>query len=82
MNILAMLWGKTAAIVVGAVSLLIALLGIRHKIRKSAKNEMSAEIKERTLERIETVNRIERDLADSDRDSILDRLREQGHLRD
>ena len=82
MNILAMLWGKTAAIVVGAVSLLIALLGIRHKIRKGAKNEMSAEIKERTLERIETVNRIERDLADSDRDSILDRLREQGHLRD
>ena len=82
MNILAMLWGKTAAIVVGAVSLLIALLGIRHKIRKGAKNEMSAEIKERTLERIETVNRIERELADSDRDSILDRLREQGHLRD
>jgi len=81
-NTLSILWGKTAAIAVGAVSLLIALLGIRHKIRKGAKNEMSAEIKERTLERIETVNRIERDLADSDRDSILDRLREQGHLRD
>ena len=74
MNILAMLWGKTAAIVVGAVSLLIALLGIRHKIRKGAKNEMSAEIKERTLERIETVNRIERDLADSDRCSVFNKI--------
>ena len=82
MNILVMLWGKTAAIVVGAVSLLIALLGIRHKIRKGAKNEMSAEIKERTLERIEIADRINRELAGADRDDILDKLREQGHLRD
>ena len=82
MNILAMLWGRTAGIVVGAVSLLAMLLGIRHSIRKGAKNEMSAEIQERTIERIETADRIDRELAGADRDDIIDKLRDQGHIRD
>lgn len=81
MNILAMLWGRTAGIIVGAIGLVAALLRIRYGIRKGAKDEMSAEIQKRTIEQIETARRIETD-PDLDRDSVLDKLREQGHLRE
>ena len=81
MNILAMLWGKTAGIIVGLISLVAALVGIRHSIRKGAKNEMSQEIQKRTIDQIEKARRIESE-PDLDRDSIIDKLREQGHLRE
>ena len=82
MNILAMLWGRTAGIVVGAVSLLVALLGIRHSIRKNAKDEMSNEIRERTLEQIKRGEEIERKFDGMSDDDILTKLREQGFVRD
>lgn len=81
MNILAMLWGKTAGIIVGLISLVAALVGIRNSIRKGAKNEMSQEIQKRTIDQIEKARRIESE-PDLDRDSIIDKLREQGHLRE
>ena len=82
MNILGMLWGKTAGIVVGVVSLLVALLGVRHSIRKGAKNEMSAQIKERALEQIEKGEAIERSYAGMSTDDIIARMREKGLVRD
>jgi len=82
MNILGMLWGKTAAIVVGAVSLLAMLLGIRHSIRKGAKEEMSNEIRDRTLEQIAKGEEIEREYAGMSTDDIVERLRKQGMVRD
>jgi hypothetical protein len=81
MNILAMLWGRTAGIIVGAIGLVAALFRIRYSIRKGAKDEMSAEIQKRTIEQIETARRIEVE-PDLDRDSVLDKLREHGHLRE
>lgn len=82
MNFLAMLWGKTTAIVVGAVGLLVALLGIRHSIRKGAKDEMSAEIKERALEQIQRGEKIERDFDGMSDDDVITKLRDQGYIRD
>jgi hypothetical protein len=82
MNILAMFWGRTAGIVVGAVSLLVALLGIRHSIRKNAKDEMSAEITERAFEQIKRGEEIERKFDGMSDDDILTKLREQGFVRD
>ena len=82
MNIIGMLWGKTAGIVVGAVSLLAMLLGIRHGIRKGAKDEMSNEIRERTLEQIARGDEIDKEidgLSDSD---VIARMRERGEVRD
>jgi hypothetical protein len=81
MNILAMLWGRTAGIIVGAIGLVAALLRIRYSIRKGAKDEMSAEIQKRTIEQIATARRIEGG-PDRDRDGVLDELRKQGHLRE
>ena len=82
MNFLAMLWGKTAGTVVMVASLLAALLGIRHSIRKGAKEEMSNEIKERTLERVNAANEVSRDVDGLSDDTILDKLRDNGWLRD
>ena len=82
MNFLAMLWGKTTAIVVGAVGLLVALLGIRHSIRKGAKDEMSAEIKERALEQIQRGEKIERGFDGMSDDDVITKLRDQGYIRD
>ena len=82
MNFLALIWGKTAAIIVGAISLVVALLGLRHSIRKGAKEEMSNEIKDRTIERIDVSNKTERDVNAMSDDDILDKLRDNGWLRD
>ena len=82
MNFLAMIWGKTTAIVVGAVGLLVALLGIRHSIRKGAKDEMAAEIKERALEQIQRGEEIERKFDGMSDDDVLTKLRDQGYIRD
>ena len=82
MNILGMLWGRTTGVIVGAIALIGALAGIRHGIRKGAKDEMSAEIKDRAIEQMARAAEAEREidaLSDSD---ILERLREQGHVRD
>ena len=82
MNILGMLWGKTAAIVVGAVSVLVALLGIRHGIRKGAKDEMSAEIQERTIEQIAKGDEIDREIDGLSDGDVIARMRERGEVRD
>lgn len=82
MNILAMLWSKTAAIAVGAVGLLVALLGLRHSIRKGAKEELSNEIKTRTIERVDVARKVERDVDSYSHDDIADSLRNNGWLRD
>ena len=80
-SILAMLWGRTAAIIVGAVGLIAALFGIRYNIRKGAKDEVRAQMQEETMERIRRTRDIE-GRGDLDCDSVLDKLREQGHLRE
>ena len=82
MNILAMLWGKTTGVIVGAIAILGALAGIRRTIRKGAKDEMSAEIRERTLEQIARAEEAEREIDDMSHDDILEQLRDQGHVRD
>ena len=82
MNILGMLWGKTAAIVVGAVSLLVALLGIRHSIRKGAKEEMSNEIRERTLDQIAKGDEIDKEIGGLSDGDVIARMRERGEVRD
>ncbi|MBT8147757.1 MAG: hypothetical protein KJN90_12950 [Gammaproteobacteria bacterium] len=82
MNILAMIWGKTATVIVGLVGILAALAGIRHSIRKGKESEMRAEIQKRTLDRIEAADKAERDIAGADRTDIIDKLRDQGHIRD
>ena len=82
MNILGMLWGKTAGIVVGAVSLLVALLGIRHSIRKGAKDEMSAEIQERTIEQIAKGDEIDKEIDGLSDGDVIARMRERGEVRD
>jgi len=82
MNILGMLWGKTAGIVVGAVSLLVALLGVRHSIRKGAKDEMSAEIQERTIEQIAKGDEIDREIDGLSDGDVIARMRERGEVRD
>jgi len=82
MNIFGMLWGKTAAIAVGAVSLLVVLLGIRHSIRKGAKDEMSAEIQERTIEQIAKGDEIDKEIDGLSDGDVIARMRERGEVRD
>lgn len=82
MNILAMLWGKTVGIVVAVVAGVVALLGIRHKIRRQAKEELSNEIKTRTIERVDVARKVERDVDSYSHDDIADSLRNNGWLRD
>lgn len=82
MNILAMLWGRTATMLVGAASVLMALFGIRYSIRKRAKEEMSNEIRERTIERIEVAHSMERDVDAMSNSDVADELRDHGWIRD
>ena len=82
MTFLGGIWGKFATVIVGAVAVLSMLLRVRYKIRKGAKDEMRAEIQERTIERIREADEADRSIDGLDRDSIIDRLREQGHLRE
>ena len=76
------LWGRFATIIVGAVSLLTALLGLRYKIRKGAQQEMRAEIQERTIERIKVAQEVDADVDGMSDDTILDKLRDNGWVRD
>lgn len=75
-------WSKLAGWVAAAAGIAVAVLAFTFKIKRGARNEMRAEIQQRTLERIEQAQRIDAADADLDRDSVIDRLREQGHLRE
>ena len=82
MNILAMLWGRTAMVIVGLVSLLATLAGIMHSIRKGAKDEMSNEIRERTLEQIAKGDEIDKEIGGLSDGDVIARMRERGEVRD
>lgn len=82
MNFLVGIWGRVAMMAAGAVSLLVAFLGWRHSIRKGAREEMSNEIKTRTIERIDVARKAERDVDSYSHDDIADSLRNNGWLRD
>ena len=75
------IWGKFATGAVAVISVIAAVLGVVWKIKSGAKDELRAKINEQTMEKVETARRIEAD-SDLDRDSVLDKLREQGHLRE
>lgn len=75
------IWGKVATIVVGAVGLLTAFLGMRYKIRKTAKEEMRTEIQERTLEQIREAEKVSQDVDAMPDGDILDKLRDNGWVR-
>jgi len=82
LRLLGGLWGKFATLIVGAVALLAAVLRIRYKVRKGAQEEMRAEIQERTLERIKTSQEVDADVDDMSDGDILDKLRDNGWIRD
>ena len=75
------IWGKFATGVVAVISVIAAVLGVVWKIKSGAKDEMRAEIQEQTLERIQRTRDIEA-RGDLSRPDVLDKLREQGHLRE
>ena len=74
-------WAKIATGVVAVVSVIATILGVVWRIKSGAKDEMRAEIQEQTLERIQRTRDIE-GRGDLSRPDVLDKLREQGHLRE
>lgn len=82
MNIIAMLWGKTTGLIVGAIAIIAALAGIRYQIRKGARDEMSAEIKDRTIEQIARNEEIDADIDGMSDGDVIASMRKQGYVRD
>lgn len=82
MSFLLSLWGRFAMYIVGGLGLLSMLLGLRHSIRKGAKEELSNEIQKRTIERIRLARDAESGVDGLSDDDILTKLREHGWLRD
>jgi uncharacterized protein (DUF58 family) len=75
------IWGRLAMIVVSVSSLAALLFSIRWRIRKNARQELSNEIQQRTLDRIEDAKDAVNEFRSDGRD-IRDKLRDQGYLRD
>ena len=76
------LWGRIAMLAVGVASIAATLLGIRWRIRKTAKEEMSSEIQERTLDRIKDAQDAADDARGIPDGDIRNKLRDKGYLRD
>lgn len=76
------LWSKFTGYLVAAAGLFALLAGIRYKIRSTAREELQNEMRERTLERIEAAREVDDRVDGLGDDDILERLREQGWLRD
>ena len=76
------IWSKFVAIIVGAIGLVVALFGLRYRIRAHARAEVEAEMMKRTIERMRHAEIIEHDGDGLHRDDVLSRLRDKGLLRD
>lgn len=79
---ISLLWGRLIAIVTTIVSVAAAILGWRYSIRKDAKRELSEAIQKQAIESIEVAKEVENEVAQSDGDAIVDRLRDNGWLRE
>lgn len=74
------IWGRIIWVVVGVVSVLAAVLTVRARVRDNAKGELSREIQERTLERIEEARRI--DAEPRPANELHERMRDKGYFRE
>lgn len=81
-SLLSGIWGKFIGYIVAGLSLLAAIMAWRYKISKGAREQMANEIRERTIERVEHAREVEADVAGTRDDDILDKLRDNGWLRD
>lgn len=76
------LWGRVVAVVVAVASVVGALATIRYRIRKGAKADMSAEMRQRTIERLEQVKDVQDDIGRLDDAGVAQWLSEHGYFRD
>lgn len=77
-----LLWNRWIAIVVGIVSTIALVFGWRHSIRKDAKTELSKELQDQAITAIMVSKEVEHEISQSDGDTIVERLRDNGWLRD
>lgn len=75
-------WGRVVAVVVGIVAIIAAVLTVRANIRSSAQREMSEAIQRRTIDQLKEAKHAQDDAASVPDDSIHERLRDMGYLRD
>lgn len=76
------LWNKVIGYLVAGLGLAAAMLSWRYKISKGAREKLESQIRERTIERVQEARRVESDSAALGDDAILDKLRDNGWLRD
>lgn len=76
------IWGRLIAVLIAVASVLAAVLTVRAKVRGNAQRELSESIQRRTLERIEEARHAQDDAAAVPDDTIRERLRDMGYLRD
>jgi hypothetical protein len=75
------LWSYAAKYIVAAAGILALFAGIRYRIRSKARAEVETEMRERTLDRVEAAERVERDVARQSDSDIIEKLRDNGWLR-
>jgi hypothetical protein len=75
------IWGRIVMALVILSGFIASLFALRWRIRRKAQEDMSVEIQERTLERLEDAKDAVDDFRSDGRD-IRDKLRDQGYLRD
>ena len=76
------IWGRLATVMVGVAGLVAALFSWRHSIRKSQRQAIENEQQRRTIERLKIKAQVGADVRGMSDDDILDKLRDQGFIRD
>ena len=76
------IWSKFVALIIGAIGLVVGLYGLRYRIRAGARADLEAEMRARTLERLQHARDIEDVGAGMSDGDVFDRLRDKGLIRD
>ena len=81
MNILSLIWGKTASTLVLVVGAVAGLLGLRWHVRGQAKGELREQIQLQTLEAIASGNEAANSVHNASDDDLRQRMRDEGWLK-
>lgn len=82
MNVISLLWNKTASTLVLVVGAVASLLGMVWRIRRHAKAKMNSELQKQMVEAIARGHEAENDVRSMSDDDRLRWMREHGYVRD
>ena len=79
---ISLIWSKFIGYVVAVLGIVAMVLAWRYKISKGAREKLENQIKDRTIERVQHAREVEAELTGVSDDTIIDKLRDNGWIRD